>query len=119
LGEERDYARNPAKLYFRQSELHILSKVCLYAKKVFFTKKAYDLCDEFSSAFKETNKRYYIYRRNSELDGEPSWVLNSIHESRGYVLAEEGVNRRGVLYNNHGHKVIKLKSHGKPVRMTQ
>ena len=49
-------------LYFKESQLHLLNKVFLYAKKLFFSKKEYDLCDNFDKMVYQGAKTYYIFK---------------------------------------------------------
>ena len=51
-------------LYFRYSELFLLEKIFLYAKKLFFSQKEYDLCDNFDQLVHKGKKTYYIHRSN-------------------------------------------------------
>ena len=90
--------------------MDLLSKVCLFAKRLFFQEKDYDLCDDFNSLFRESSKKFTILRKNQYKNDENSWILNTIHETKGYVLREQGIDRRHFLYSRTGHKMIKIKS---------
>lgn len=84
--------------------------MCLYAKKLFFKEKDYDLCDDFNNLFKESGRKFFIYRKNDYYQNEASWLLNSIHETKGYVLSQVGVDRKHLLYTKKGHRQIGIKS---------
>lgn len=36
--------------------------------------------------------------------------MNSIHETKGYVLSQAGIDRKHLIYNKKGHKKIGIKN---------
>ena len=44
--------------------------------------------------------------------------MNCVHETRGYVLREKGIDRQHLLYTRKGHKLIKVKNLSK-FRLTE
>lgn len=100
-------------MYFKESEADVLEKVCLFAKKLFFKQKDYDLCDEFGHLFCETSRKFYIFReQKGKIEGKV-WLRDSIRGTGGLVLTQVGVNRFHVLYTKKGHKQMGVKSSSK------
>lgn len=79
----------------------------LYAKKLFFNKKAFDILDNFEKLVVKAKKTYYIYR--SQEKERDSILMDLVANSMGLVLGEKGLDRRSYLYNRQGHKRIQIK----------
>jgi hypothetical protein len=96
------------RLYFLESQAHFLEKLFLYAKKLFFNRKAFDILDNFDQLVVRAKKSYYIYRKR-ERDEADTVLMDMVRNSMGLILAEKGMDRRSFLYNRQGHKWIQIK----------
>ena len=56
-----DKFKTNRNIYFKYNNIHLLEKCFLYAKRLLFNEKNYDLCDNFDSLIKSSGKSYYIY----------------------------------------------------------
>lgn len=80
----------------------------MYVRKLLFSRKDYDLCDNFPKLVVQTKKNYYILRK-APVAQQRSMLSDMIRLGMGLVLVEEGLDRRHLLYNRKGHKKIQIK----------
>lgn len=74
-------------LYFRQSQDDIVNKLLLYARKLFFNQKDYDICDNFNKLVVR-KKSYYIFRFNYAIRNKKESLLQGmIRTSMGLVMS--------------------------------
>ena len=94
-------------LYFKESQFYLLEKIFLFAKKTFFNRKEYDLCDNFDNLVKKGKKSFYIIREKKGYS--ETMLMQMLKMSMGLIVCEKGLDRRSVLYNKKGHKKIQIK----------
>ena len=99
---------DPMHLYFLDSQAFLLEKILLYAKKLFFNRKAFDILDYFDQLVVKVKKSYYIYRKR-EREEVDAFLMDMVRNSMGLILGEKGSDRRSLLYNRQGHKWIQIK----------
>ena len=72
-----------------------------------FSRKEYDLLDNFEKIVYRSSTSYHILRSKSK--NYDSFLLNMVANSMRFVLIRKDVDKRSVLYNRKGHKGIQIK----------